>query len=532
MLVAVTAGETQDGRLGGPGRRNIVETVYKRWGVPLGLTWVLLAALFLGRGGTRVVAAPAALPSSRPPAIVITQPGPRETTLGEKRDFYVKGAFGSGVHRTGDLRIDLFRVGADGREGKRVRSMRSHVGATGVTLRSSLQWAWKGGILSPEGCLLLPPDLVMGPRGADPDHKVVVRERDWAALVLGGATWLPEIDGPDVRGTRLADLTRGPYRLVVSGLSGDLQGQVARLDLRFGPSPNLFGRFSPPPHMDRMKRYAGQRGLRLYLDDLPGYFTGKEGHYQVLAREYPNNSLEAVNTLPGIVDARPALHENHVLIWNVHEGSVTQKVEIGAIVRHGLVESVRTEWLHYDLGEYEIDSPERAQGESRHHEATIVPFAPGRRLQMTRAEVRRRTAQGEDGVYVTSDATPRRVVPDLSCPVVVGRDEKLALFGVTRPLVSETTPGPEPATWKTTNRVARVRYRVRDGNLRLVGDSLRDVRLRRTTVDGKTVEATYEYRHEMDFGTRRGTYRVEYVGIDVAGQEVPGTGGIVSISQD
>lgn len=503
----------------------------RRGGLGLLLLLAAIALATFPQGSLRLEAAPAGAGPASSDALVIIQPSAPETTLGEKRDFYVKGRFGPRVRRPGDIRIDLYRCLGDGTPALRVRSLQSRVGADGTTPRSALRWGWPGGSLSPSDCALLPPDLVAGPEGPGPEHKVVVTSDTWAGLVLGGATWLPDIDGPDRRGPGLPDLVAGTYRLVVTGLGGDVRGARATLDLHFGRSRNLFGRFSPAPHMERLQAYGRERGLRLYLDDLPGYFTGAGGRFQAIAREYPNNSLEAANLLPGITGSRPYAHENHVVIWNVHEGAVTQKVEIGAIARAGLVESPRTEWLHYDIGEYAIDCAERVGGEKRHWEGRIVPFGPGRRLEVTRVEVRPPGASSGEATYVTSDATPRRIERDLSAPLVVTPGERVFLCGVTRPLATDETAGPEPATWKLHNRVMRVRYRLTDANLRVIGEMVKDVRLARTTVDGKTVDAIYEFRHELDPGGHVGTVNVTFVGLDARGVEVPGTSGAFRITR-
>lgn len=134
------------------------------------MPFLLLGVLLVtscGGGGGSIGGGPAGAPLAAPAATttpLITIPSAGETVLGEKRDFYVTGIFAPSVKRPGDIRIDLVRFDHSVFPVPTiVRTVQSHVDATGMTSLSAIRTDYPNGRNVGGMNPLLVPDLVQEP---------------------------------------------------------------------------------------------------------------------------------------------------------------------------------------------------------------------------------------------------------------------------------------------------------------------------------------------------------------------------------
>ncbi len=124
--------------------------------------------------------------TDRSDAFVIEVPSLSETTFGEARDIYVRGALASWVTRPGNVRIELFK--GTRLEGEPVRVIESSVDpATGTTSLNALYLDYPNGERKGGKNLIMVPDIVQEPEGfLFPGNKVVVTKEYFAGVILGG----------------------------------------------------------------------------------------------------------------------------------------------------------------------------------------------------------------------------------------------------------------------------------------------------------------------------------------------------------
>jgi hypothetical protein len=227
-----------------------------------------------------------------PAEIRIEAPAAPYDTFAEFRDFYVRGSFPGGLRHPGNLTIEVFRgpVAA----GHRVRLLKSHVDANGVTPPEDLETQLPDGKAWGQVDISKVPDLIKTPGGLEnPDNKVMVTHDWFAAEIFGGVTKTYGIAYRDDTGKELEDLAQGDYTILVTGTSRDLLGQKATVEVHFSYRPKILGRFSPEAHVKNLEAYAQSHHCRILEDAFAGFFKPDPAGnptYEIMNRWRPNNS--------------------------------------------------------------------------------------------------------------------------------------------------------------------------------------------------------------------------------------------------
>lgn len=465
-------------------------------------------------------------------------PSSDELCFAEGRDFTVVGYFEPPLSQPGDIRVELF-AGYD-TSATPVRVVRSHVDpATGITPRASLNFSYAKGVAwGPEGLvndpevMVMTPDLVATPGGlADPTNKVVVTNEYYAAVVLGGVTRDFDTLYEDAEGSPWDDLTAGVYTLRVTGESGDLAGRTQLRRVEFGLTDAMLGRFAPLYHKERLLEEAASRGLRTYTDFFPGFFSHDGYSYEIVGRWMPNNSIEVVNDLPTAIRDGVDVARNDVLLYNISESSATNRIEIGAIASHDLIDSERTTFRYYQLGEPMLSYVDRRSQRATALESEIQAMAPLDRLVLTRLELEPEGREPSEGSYDIIEARTVEMVTNLSSTVLVDDGEMFSVFGVASPIPTATTVGTLPAQYEMENGIAGIRYRFLDRSSPgpAVREELRQMGLSRrydpTGAPDAFAHSIYEFEHEFQpslIGLPAGRYLVQMQCLDEFGAPVPG----------
>jgi len=485
---------------------------WKAWIVGMGM---VAAGLFGGREATAL-------------QIAVVQPSPQERLLAPTRDFYVlcsldrEGA--SPALQPFNLRFELYPQGSP----TPLRTVTSAVDPGGLTPSGALLTNYEGGWTPGSARDILaapPPDLVYDPLRPvsiyDPLIKAVVMERYGAALIQGGCT--KDFDSAYAT-TYHQDILAGNYTLTVSaiGEAGAVRAQTS-VPLTFGPVPTkLMARFSPGDHRARIEAFAEAQNARIYRDLFPGYWdeaslpkdrVPSPLFYEIVRRWRPNDALEYQE---GTVRA---------VIYNIPAGSTTQKVEMGSMAFHRRLGSPGFTCYHYDIGDPTV-SYDAGSRRTERREGSIVPFATGDRLVLTRGEIRGDgvvEVPAEDYFY-SPDRADKRVDWDLSDGVTVYPRQLLSLFGVVTPIQPAITDvvANQDATYTVNNRIDTVRYRLLEGASELQTFDRR-VELTRWGIDSRP--SLYEFRHDLVISPDMAgkTLTVRLSALDSHGQAVGGT---------
>jgi hypothetical protein len=460
------------------------------------------------------------------PVLVITQPSANESVFAEMRDFYVYGIFPTRMDKPGDIRIELFR--GDNASGERVRLAVSHVDpVTGTTPWSAIDMNYSEGL---DWGNRMVPDLVREPGGLlDPSNKVVVTNDYYLGLILGGATKDFDTTYRDSEGKILQDLTAGNYTIRVTGLSGDLAGQVAEKTITFGLTSSALSTDRPPVNLDNRFQYAWNHHLRVYRDWFPGYFLfygyGNTG-YSVPRRWNPNNGIEVVNDREGTILDNPSVAENTMIQYNINEKSTTYAVEIAAIVRYGQEDNKNSTFLYYDIGEPFLAYYDLMSGRPVNVTGTLHRIQTDDRLVLTRAEIYPAgITMAENTFDPNNTTTPMQVDYCLEDGITVFTGSSFTLYGVTKPINTSVTATAVPYRFMLDDRIAGITYRITDSQGREVYRSDREVNLSRlfTPGSGQRYNSVFEFGHQFRDLNYPGTYRVSLSGGNVHGAPVPGT---------
>ena len=468
--------------------------------------------------------------ATRSDAFVIEAPSLSETTFGEARDIYIRGALASWVTRPGNVRIELFK--GTRVEGEPLRVIESHVDpATGTTPVSALYLDYPNGERKGGKHLVMVPDIVQEPDGfLFPGNKVVVTKDYFAGVLLGGVTRNFDTDYTDAQGLPLEDLRAGTYTLRVKGLSGDLAGTVWTMPLSFGHSHKLIGRFKPQEHFDRLKAHAREKGLRIFLDPFPGYYWSGNDGYEIQTRWRANNALEVVNTTPGIHYGPEINAVNDAILYNVSPWSVTESLELANIVAHDFVDKPQTTFLYYSMGEPSLTlfTP---WGESRLW-GDYAALAPGQRLVMVRAEMQSPRAAEGDNRYSVNQSVVTSYDVDFGDGIQASANEVISLFGVATPIPSTVTPTGLQSTYSIDNHIATIRYEIGNAAGETLLSTEKPVGLNRIYDPAKPTELSpsqYEFKHQLVLEASRGSFRVKATGLDSQGRLVAGAEQVFSL---
>lgn len=445
----------------------------------------------------------------------VLQPGALEQVLEAGRDFYVIGRLDREGRSAAELPVDIrveVAVTGDVRAGEKIplRTVRSHVDRkSGVTAPGNIFYDYEGRAawadISREALIKSPPpDLVFLPEEPasffDPAVKAAVTENSFAALVQGGATKDYDTDYEKVYS---GDLQWKLYRVFVDALSGDEVLASSEFDVMFGTQQEkILASFSPPEHLAAVERFALPRGIRLYKDAMPGYWSfGLATPYEIPLRARRNLALEY---LEGRV---------HAVIYNITAESDEQRVALGHIAFQGWLESGEVFFYHYDVGEPVLTYEKWGVTVSR--EGVITRFGEGERLKLTRAEISggRLDAAGRAELFPVG-------------AVVLNRGETLRLYGAAaplQPLPSQTVPE-EDATFSVLNRIDKVRYLFIGDLGSVLHEEEHAVGLTRS-FGGRQATSIYEFGHALTLAPRlRGkALTVRTQAFDKHGKPVAGT---------
>ena len=472
--------------------------------------------------------------------LVITQPSVNETSFAEMRDFYVYGVFPSSPLATpGDVKIELFPRSSCTFSspvnciGPSLRQIQSHVDpVSGTTNQSCLDFSFVNGVTVKGGYV---PDIVINPDGSgltDPNNKVVVTDRYYAGLVLGGVTKTYNTTYKDSSGTTLQDLTAGDYTILVTGLSDTLTGQVVAENITFGITNTALGTNRPPDNKNARINYAIQHNLRTYFDAFPGYFSdGGSNWSNFVVRAYANNGIEVVNDLSGTTLDTIAVANNTMFMYNINSASTTYSVELAPILRYNLQESPNTTFLYYSNGEPFLKYVDTT-GTSRNIASTITPFTGTDRLALTRVEVRAPPPSSYENLYDPNDTAQQTVYTDLSGGVTITQGQEFIVFGVTKPIASAVTTTSYPYWYSISNRTSQIAYTITNSSGGTVLTASHDVNLSRYFTPGSTTRfnSLFEFGSEFATLTTTGTYQVSLTGMDTLGNTVPGTSASFSVT--
>jgi hypothetical protein len=361
----------------------------------------------------------------------------------------------------------------------------------------------------------------------------VVTNEYYAAVILGGVTKDFDTIYEDANGVSWVDLTAGVYTLRVTGESGDLAGKSATRRIEFGTTDAMLGRFTPPDHKERLLAAAAAAGLRTYIDFFPGFFSHGGFSYEITRRWMPNNSIEVVNASPpALVDGVNAAR-NAVLLYNISETSATNRIEIGSIAAHDLVDSDRTTFHYYSVGEPSLSYVRRTTQEVVSIESSIESFDRSDRLVLTRLEVEAEGREPSEASYDITEGRPLELVTEFSTPVLLAAGEMFSVFGVVSPIPTTTTNGELPVQHVLDNAVAVIRYRFVDrfNPGPVVLEELRAVHLRRrydpANAPDVYAHSVYEFEHEFQpsvAGLPAGSYLLSLQCLDSRGDAVVGGG--------
>lgn len=470
--------------------------------------------------------------SSAPATFTITQPSEYETNYAELRDFYVIGSYPSGVTMPGNIKIELFRGGST--NGVPIRTIQSSVdNETCLTPESSLDTTYPNG--NNYGITMVP-DIVKEPGGIlNPNNKVVVTSTYFAGLILGGATKDFDTTYEDSQGNPLEDLTAGTYTIKVTGLSCDTYLMTTTKQITFGLTHASLGRFTPASSLAKLTAFTRENNYRIYLDNFPGYFNWLGKLYEIKSRWMPNNSIEVVNDLSGTTIDTVSAAVNDMLIYNVKPTSATKTIEIGALAKNELTESLSTVWHYYDIGEPSITYVD-SDGATQTLDGSFDDFAEDDRLVLIRAEVQTDNGTDEENIYNVADMTPKTLDFDFSDGVTATTADEVAFFGVVRPIPSEVTNGTHDHEYIVDNSIDQVVYTIKNASGTVVSTSTHDVYLGRiydASAPTTITYSSYEFKSDFSLGTiplAAGDYTIEMVGLDTNGAEVDGTSEIVDLT--
>ncbi len=474
------------------------------------------------------------LPQALAASITLVQPSAQESALAPRRDFLVIGRL-EDVRRPVNVKVELYD-----KHHKLVRAVHSNVNAAGVTDAKDLELSYEHGkyYVDDKNASLIgnpPPDLVKGSDGKripDPSNKAVLnREGEFAALVMGGISKHFDTDYSDAALGPYRDLEPGKYSLKISAVDVYTGRVVAekKATLFFRGSDDIvFGRFSPEQaegygHKEKLTAFAAEKKARILNDLLPGYWSRpRSGSMQAVFYEIPLRWR--------LNDAQEYLTASriHGVIYNISEGSASQRVELGALTAHDYIDNPQqshtVRFYHYDIGEVDLEYYDAANRKQA-VEGKIVPFAVGadgayRQHDVTRVEIRRGDVLTEENDYWPKE-NYKFVDFDIDDGVTLHQGEYISIFGVTTPVRTKDYEKGEDddvydaGSYMINDRIMNIRYTI----LTPSGETIRvdkPVGLKRHYFVNKIARSIYEYKHILgnDVLSHKGAYTVQMVGLD------------------
>jgi hypothetical protein len=462
--------------------------------------------------------------------LVITQPSANETILAEVRDFHVYGIFTGTVVNPGDIRIEVYP--GETVSGLPVRVIQSHVDpVSGITNESVINATYctvTGYCTRKNGAMV--PDLVESPGGIlDPTNKLVVTNRYYLGMILGGVTKSFDTNYTDSTGTPLTDLTAGKYTIRVIGLSGSFAGQEINKTITLGLTNAVLGTFRPTTNKEAITQYGITHNRRTYFDWFPGYFTDPDNSsvwWESPRRWTPNNGIEVVNDRPGTLIDNTVVANNTMFIYNINSGSATYSVELSEILKYGLYDSPNTTFLYYDTGEPRMTFNDASTGIQTLN-GNPTPFPSGRRLVLYRVEIFTPSGTSFENLYDPNDATtPKTLNLNVGGGITVPQGKEFVVYGATKPIASTVTATSTPYRFTIDNRITQINCTITNATGNLVTTAMHDVNLSRLYTSGSPTRfnSFWEFGIEFLGLTTPGSYTISLEGVDGSGIPVAQTG--------
>lgn len=474
-------------------------------------------------------------------AITLSQPSATKPTLAPLRDFMVIGHF-EDIDVPADVRVELYD-----HKNNLLRRVTSQVDKiSGITGKEQLNLNYKSGkyyVYDDNASLIAnpPPDLVAGADGKqfkNPANKAVVnREREFAALLLGGISKHFDTDYSDPQIGSYRDLKPGNYLLKVYAVNandGSIIAEIKRKLTVRGNENIVFGRFSPDEasgyaHKEKLSAFADSLQARLLRDSLPGYWSRAatdelpEVFYEIPQRWRVNDAQEYLTA-----------HKVHGVIYNISESSTSQGVEIGALLANDLIDNPQKKepsvsFYYYDLGDIELEYLERGRG-SVQADGQIVPFpADGNGYKqnvVTRVEIRPSSLVTAENEYWPKDKQ-KYVDFKIEDGVEITQGEYISIFGVTTPIrTADVMKAKEDdsfaaSSYLVNNRIMYIKYEITTPSGAEI-EVVKPVGLKRHYFVNKIARSIYEYKHILgcDVLNQIGSYKVQMQGLDKQGQTV------------
>ncbi|MCX6689202.1 MAG: PGF-pre-PGF domain-containing protein [Methanoregula sp.] len=460
--------------------------------------------------------------------INITQPSTNETLLAEMRDFYVYGIYPAAVTNPGDIKIEVFP--GDSATGTPIRVVQSQVDpVTGITNESVIDTTYANGTRKNN---VMVPDLVKAPGSIlDTTNKVVVTNYYYMGLILGGVTKDFDTNYKDGTGLALTDLKAGNYTIKVTGLSGNLAGQVASETVTFGLTNATLGSFRNIPNKNAMIQYTITHNRRTYFDWFPGYFTDpidSNKWYEAPQRWTPNNGIEVVNDRPGTLIDTSVVANNTMFIYNINSASATYGVELASILKYNLQDNQNTTFLYYENGEPVLTYND-SRGAPQQVTSALRQFSGSSRLALTRLEVRDPASISFENLYDPNDTTWKWAYTDLSGTISINKGQTFTIYGVAKPIPSTVSSTSTPYRFAINNRTSYLVCNITDANGNLVLTSTHEVNLSRyynnypgSSNPYQKFNSLFEFGSEFTTLNTPGTYTIFLNGTDVSGSTVTG----------
>lgn len=477
-------------------------------------------------------------------AVSLIQPSGEEAMLAPQRDFVIIGRL-EDIDVPADVRVELFD-----NKNKLLRRVTSQVNkVSGITDKEQLKLDYEHGkyYLSDNNESLIanpPPDIVAGSDGKrlnDPTNKAVVnREREFAALILGGVSKRFDTDYSDAELGNYHDLKPGRYMLKVTAVNANDGTVLAELKQKMtlvGSENIVFGRFSPDQssgyaHKEKLFEFAAAGEARLLRDSLPGYWsrpaTGSmpEVFYEIPLRWRLNDAKEYLSA-----------KKVHGVIYNISEGSATQSVEIGSLIAGDYIDNPlkkdhKVNLYYYDIGDVDVEYLD-STGRQVQADGKIVPFPSEgekyRQHMITRVEIRPVAVQTLENDYWPKDSH-KYVDFDITDGVAIKRGEYISLYGVTAPIRTNDYARAKDddvftaGSYVVNNRIMNIKYTIITPEGARI-EVMKPVGLKRHYFVNKIARSMYEYKHILgsDVFSTAGKYTVGVVGCDKNGQAVDRT---------
>ncbi|MDO5843601.1 MAG: hypothetical protein Q4Q53_00430 [Methanocorpusculum sp.] len=482
--------------------------------------------------------------------LTITQPSAEESVLAEGRDFYVWGNFSNPSDTPVNIKISLVNE-----DGKVVRMIQSEVNESGVTPESYVNmdritdsyYKW-GGVLAP--------DLIELPGGyANAENKLLVTDTYYHGMIQGGATkdmgtyFIPDENGDlkEIEGI----ITAGKYKIVVEAfdvngkrvmMTDDLRKNMVvpeqSVELTFGLTNASLGLFRPENTKQKLIEYAKENNRRTYFDWFPGYFQMGSGGYEIRERWQPNNAIEVVNYLEGTLIDNPETADNTLTVYHVGVKPATYQVELAIILTDGYVDSEKTTFLYYDIGEPDVTWRNAATGKFETLPGTLKEFpkvSAGKdsRIRYTHADISAEDnllSPGNLNLEALNNSTLDIRVDKSPYNVKILRGENVIFYGVTRPIEAEVLPLETSDRGIPQDQIITFTY-----TNEILGTFNFPGKLNRTFIGGFTEAGTnYEFGHLFDSSVTEnlpyGKYKFTVAGYDGEGNFVKGTEAEVSFT--